>query len=55
MLIMGIALLIVEIIAAALCCKKCNCMNRKKRANELLDDNYDYTSNVNIEEDKIIN
>ena len=54
-LFVGIALLIVEIISAVICIKKCNCINRKKRANELMDDNYDYTANVNSEEDKIIN
>ena len=54
-LIIGITLLVVEVIAAVIFLKKCNCMNRKKRANELIDDNYDYTSNVNQEEDKVIN
>jgi len=30
-------------------------MNRKKRANELMDDNYDYTATVNPEDNKVIN
>ena len=55
-LIIGIALLIVEGIAAFICIKKCNyCSNRKKRANELLDDNYDYFAVIKPEEDKAIN
>ena len=56
-LIIAIALLIVEGIAAYICIKKCNyCSNRKKRANELMDDNYDYSSEViKPDEDKAIN
>ena len=55
-LIIGIALLIVEGIAAFICIKKCNyCSNRKKRANELLDDNYDYSAVIKPDEDKAIN
>ena len=53
-LIIGICLLIGEFIAAVICIKKCKCLNRKKRANELLDDNYEYTT-VNPEENKVIN
>ena len=56
LLIAGIALLIVETIIAVVCIKKYKCLNRKKRANELMDDNYDYSSNVNQEdESKAIN
>ena len=56
LLIAGIALLIVETIIAVVCIKKYKCLNRKKRANELMDDNYDYSSNVNQEdENKAIN
>ena len=55
-LIIGIALLIVEGIAAFICIKKCNyCSNRKKRANELLDDNYDYPAVIKPDDDKAIN
>ena len=53
-LIIGIILFIGEIIAAVVCIKKGNCLNRRKRANELLDDNYDYPT-VNPEENKVIN
>ena len=56
LLIAGIALLIAETIIAVVCIKKYKCLNRKKRANELMDDNYDYSSNVNQEdESKAIN
>ena len=53
-LIIGIILLIGEFIGAIICYKKCNCSNRKKRANELLDDNFEYSS-VNPEDNKLIN
>lgn len=53
-LIIGIVLFIGEIIAAVICIKKGNCLNRRKRANELMDDNYDYPT-VNPEENKVIN
>ena len=56
-LIVAIAFLVIEGIAVYICIKKCNyCTNRKKRANELMDDNYDYSSEINKpDEDKAIN
>ena len=56
-LIVAIVLLIIEGIAAFVCIKKCNyCSNRKKRANELLDDNFEYsTVNGQEKDEKIIN
>lgn len=54
-LVIGIILLILEIIFAIYCCGKKGCeKNRRKRANELTDDNYDYLSDNN-EKNKIIN
>ena len=53
-LIIGLVLLVVEVVAAIICIKKCNCINRRKRANELMDDNYDYPA-VNPEDNKLIN
>ena len=55
--IIAIILLVIEVIAAYICIKKCNyCSNRKKRANELLDDNFDYsTVNGQEKDEKIIN
>ena len=56
LLIVGIILLVAETIIAVICIKKYKCLNRKKRANELMDDNYDYSSNVNQDdENKTIN
>ena len=55
LVIAGAVLLIVETVIAVVCIKKYKCLNRKKRANELMDDNYDYSSNVNPEENKAIN
>ena len=56
-LIVAIVLLIIEGIAAFVCIKKCNyCSNRKKRANELLDDNFEYsTVNGQEKDEKVIN
>ena len=53
-LIIGLVLLVIEVVAAIICIKKCNCINRRKRANELMDDNYDYPA-VNPEDNKLIN
>ena len=53
-LIIGIILFIGEVIVAVVCIKKYNCLNRRKRANELMDDNYDYPT-VNSDENKAIN
>ena len=57
LLIVGIVILIGETIIAVVCIKKYKCLNRKKRANELMDDDYEYKSDeINQdEEDKTIN
>ena len=57
LLIVGIVILIGETIIAVVCIKKYKCLNRKKRANELMDDDYEYKSDGNNqdEEDKTIN
>lgn len=56
-LIIGITLLIIEIVVAIIWFKKKGCdKNRRKRANELSDDNYDYLSGNNSEKiNQIIN
>ena len=42
LLIIGIILLVVEAVIAGVCIYKKCYLNRRKRANELKDDNYDY-------------
>ena len=56
-LIIGIALLIIEIVVAIIWFKTKGCdKSRRKRANELSDDNYDYLSGNNNEKiNQIIN
>ena len=57
LLIVGIVILIGETIIAVVCIKKYKCLNRKKRANELMDDDYEYKSDGNNQDegDKTIN
>ena len=56
-LIIGIILLVIEIVVAIIWFKTKRCdKNRRKRANELSDDNYDYLSGNNSEKiNQIIN
>ena len=55
-LLIGIGLIIINVIIFGICFWEKNCgKNRRKRANELKDDNYDYLTDDNSNNNKIIN
>jgi hypothetical protein len=55
-LCIGIGLIIINVIIFGVCLWKKNCgVNRRRRANELKDDNYDYLADENSKKNKIIN